>query len=73
MDTKMTRLEKARTWQREYYRRNREELCKLYECDCGCKISKNSKAKHVKTIMHLEYMVGYNNKLKLLEMINNTK
>ena len=50
-----------------------EKLKKLYDCVCGSKISKNTRTKHKRTNIHRLFMEGYNNKLKLLEMIENAK
>ena len=69
----MDTLEKKRTYQRNYYRTHRDELCILYDCICGSKISKNTRTKHKRTNKHVLFMEGYNNKLKLLEMIKNAK
>ena len=69
----MDTLEKKRAWQRNYYRTHREELKKPFYCVCGSKISKNSKANHMRTNIHRLFMEGCNEKLKLLEMIENAK
>lgn len=66
----MDTLEKKRAWQRNYYRTHKEKFKKLYDCECGSKISKNTRAKHKRSNIHVLFMKGYNNKLKLLEMIN---
>jgi len=69
----MDTLEKGREYARNYYRTHKEKLKKLYDCECGSKISKNTRTKHKRSNIHVLFMEGYNNKLKLLEMINNTK
>jgi hypothetical protein len=69
----MDTVERNRIYSRNYYRTHKEKLKKLYDCVCGSKISKNTRTKHKRSNIHGLFMKGYNEQLKLLEMINNAK
>lgn len=48
--------EKVLQQQKESYERNKETLNEKIECECGGKYSRKDKSRHLKTIIHINYL-----------------
>ena len=48
--------DKIKERKQEYYQRNKEKLQETFICECGSVLTFNSKARHLKTKIHLDYI-----------------
>jgi len=55
MEYRENNQEQIKAYGKEYYFHNKEKLQTKYTCDCGGKYTHTHKAKHMKTMKHMEF------------------